>query len=349
VNERESGSERGKQRARVAFSVLDLFLLCFLADKEEGREEEEIFSGKARGSREERERERGERRPREPLPLFCRGKFFLFFLSTSPLSQSFQPSFFFFLVFALCHPPRHPSHAVHALHFGVHAVSSTQAPCPSRGGRERARPRGSGGSREEVIERESRRQLRSRLLPLLSLFRPPRPQHPRHLPTPFAHQPKRASVLFTRVRVLSLARERKRGNGRAFPRHTHLVVTRSRRHGNGAKSKSAHSSSTFPLSHSLNSAVAPRRGSLVIVANSKKTDIKKQGLNSIKVREMKGSEKRRSTTTTKSKKNASRKFFDDPFFFSSPLTLLSSSLRSFSFFFFSFSKNENRTTSCRPT
>jgi hypothetical protein len=39
-----------------------------------------------------------------------------------------------------------------------------------------------------------------------------------------------------------------------------------------------------PFLKTTHSAVAPRRGSLVVVASGKKTDVNKQGLNSIKVR-----------------------------------------------------------------
>ena len=88
-----------------------------------------------------------------------------------------------------------------------------------------------------------------------------------------------------------------RARGKAAPWY-HLVVTRSRRHEQRRKEKieDAHFSLHLSpsLSQTLHSAVAPRRGALVVVANSKKTDIKKQGLNSIKVRNEKESKKQRS-------------------------------------------------------
>ena len=97
------------------------------------------------------------------------------------------------------------------------------------------------------------------------------------------------------------------------PRLARVVVTRWRRHEEvrRKKSKSAH---FLFLSSSLNlppnSAVAPRRGALVVVANSKKTDIKKQGLNSIKVSREKKRGKKRIAVAVESKQTRAEKKLD---------------------------------------
>ena len=188
---------------------------------------------------------------------------------------------------------------------------------------------------------------------LLSAFRPPRTLLQFPVSSPRGRSLKRAFALFSRTRFGDPREGRGRRKGRAL---VHLVVTRSRRHETRRRrtEKSKRSFSLSPPSLSptqtCHSAVAPRRGSLVIVANSKKTDIKKQGLNSIKVRieKMKGKKKTRlaraSAASAREKKNASRTL---P---SSLLTLLSLFFPPFSSLSFSSTKKKtNRTTSSRPT
>ena len=288
LEERERGSERGSKERKASDCFL---LLTFSFFAEEGGEEESkllVAKHERRTSPSEGERERRAKQTSSELEPLSRGKNFLSFSLdlASSSSQSFQPSP---LPLPSLPPPRHPSHAVHALHFGVHAVSrARETPCRRAVG-DRARAHAEvGGSKEEVIERaESRkRQLRSRLFPV-SLSSAPRARSTSATFQLPLHASRSALPCPSRACGFRPSRESASGGKAApFP-GTHLVVTRSRRHGNGRRIEKRSFSFSSPslLLPTFNSAVAPRRGSLVVVANSKKTDIKKQGLNSIKVRD----------------------------------------------------------------
>ena len=135
----------------------------------------------------------------------------------------------------------------------------------------------------------------------------------------------------------------------------HSLATPQRRDDQKKKSKRSFflpvpSPRSFPT-QIFHSAVAPRRGNLVIVASSKKTDLKKQGLNSIKVSDERKMKKSRLLESVVGVGETRAELSRPPSFVGShPLI---------SFFFFlnflllflplSLHQNNHRTTSSRPT